>query len=72
MNGVGLFPALLISMAASAAFALLLGIPTVKLRGDYLAIVTIGAAGDSPDDRAAREHQPHHWRTKRNPEHTVP
>lgn len=44
MNGVGLFPALLISMLASAAFALLLGIPTVKLRGDYLAIVTIGAA----------------------------
>lgn len=44
MNGVPLFPALLISMAASAAFALLLGIPTVKLRGDYLAIVTIGAA----------------------------
>lgn len=44
MNGVGLFPAILISMAASAVFALLLGIPTVKLRGDYLAIVTIGAA----------------------------
>lgn len=44
MNGIGLFPAILISMAASAVFALLLGIPTVKLRGDYLAIVTIGAA----------------------------
>ncbi|MFC5338385.1 branched-chain amino acid ABC transporter permease [Leucobacter denitrificans] len=44
MNGVPLFLALLISVLASAAFALLLGIPTVKLRGDYLAIVTIGAA----------------------------
>lgn len=44
MNGVGFFPSLLISVLASAAFALLLGIPTVKLRGDYLAIVTIGAA----------------------------
>ncbi|MGO3147696.1 MAG: branched-chain amino acid ABC transporter permease [Leucobacter sp.] len=44
MYGVPIFLALLISMVASAAFALLLGIPTVKLRGDYLAIVTIGAA----------------------------
>ncbi|MBK0421146.1 branched-chain amino acid ABC transporter permease [Leucobacter sp. CSA2] len=44
MNGVPFFLAILISMAASALFALLLGIPTLKLRGDYLAIVTIGAA----------------------------
>lgn len=44
MHGVPLFLALLISVLASVAFALLLGIPTVKLRGDYLAIVTIGAA----------------------------
>ena len=44
MYGVPIFLALLISMVTSAAFALLLGIPTVKLRGDYLAIVTIGAA----------------------------
>jgi branched-chain amino acid transport system permease protein len=31
-------------MAASALFALILGIPTLRLRGDYLAIVTIAAA----------------------------
>ena len=44
MSGLGFVPALIISMLASALFALLLGIPTLKLRGDYLAIVTIGAA----------------------------
>ena len=44
MNGLGFFPAIIISILASALFALLLGIPTLKLRGDYLAIVTIGAA----------------------------
>ncbi|TDP90260.1 amino acid/amide ABC transporter membrane protein 2 (HAAT family) [Leucobacter luti] len=44
MGGLGFFPSILISMLAAALFALLLGIPTLKLRGDYLAIVTIGAA----------------------------
>lgn len=44
MAGLGVLPAVIISMLASSLFALLLGIPTVKLRGDYLAIVTIGAA----------------------------
>lgn len=44
MAGIGFFPAILISMLAAALFAVLLGIPTLKLRGDYLAIVTIGAA----------------------------
>lgn len=44
MSGLGFFPALLISMLASVVFALILGIPTLKLRGDYLAIVTISAA----------------------------
>jgi branched-chain amino acid transport system permease protein len=34
----------LVGMAASAVFALVLGIPTLRLRGDYLAIVTIAAA----------------------------
>ena len=34
----------LIGMAAAALFALILGIPTLRLRGDYLAIVTIAAA----------------------------
>jgi len=42
--GLGLWPALLVSIVASVIFALILGIPTLKLRGDYLAIVTIAAA----------------------------
>ena len=42
--GAGFWLALLISMAAAVLFALILGIPTLKLRGDYLAIVTISAA----------------------------
>lgn len=42
--GVNVWVALLISMVGSLLFALLLGIPTLKLRGDYLAIVTISAA----------------------------
>lgn len=44
MAGWGFFPSILVSVVAAALFALLMGIPTVKLRGDYLAIVTIGAA----------------------------
>jgi branched-chain amino acid transport system permease protein len=36
--------AMLAGVAASIIFAVLLGIPTLRLRGDYLAIVTIGAA----------------------------
>jgi branched-chain amino acid transport system permease protein len=38
--GVGL----LVAFAASIVLAILLGIPTLRLRADYLAIVTIGAA----------------------------
>ena len=34
----------LIGLAGAAVFALILGIPTLRLRGDYLAIVTIAAA----------------------------
>ncbi len=34
----------IIGLAAAAVFALILGIPTLRLRGDYLAIVTIAAA----------------------------
>lgn len=43
-RGLPLPVAILVGMAAAALFALLLGIPTLKLRGDYLAIVTISAA----------------------------
>ena len=44
IQGAPLWQAVLIAVAAGAAFALVLGIPTLKLRGDYLAIVTISAA----------------------------
>lgn len=36
--------ALLVAIAAGVLFALVLGMPTLQLRGDYLAIVTISAA----------------------------
>ena len=42
--GVPFFVGLLIAVVCSAIFALLLGIPTLRLRADYLAIVTIAAA----------------------------
>jgi neutral amino acid transport system permease protein len=35
---------MLVGIAGAIAFAILLGIPTLRLRGDYLAIVTIAAA----------------------------
>lgn len=43
-RGLSIWIALLVGLACAALFALLLGIPTLKLRGDYLAIVTISAA----------------------------
>ena len=42
--GLPWFIAILISMIASVLFAAILGIPTLRLRADYLAIVTIAAA----------------------------
>jgi branched-chain amino acid transport system permease protein len=42
--GAPFWLALLVAVAAGTLFALILGIPTLKLRGDYLAIVTISAA----------------------------
>ena len=42
--GVEWWVGVLVSLAASVVFALILGIPTLRLRGDYLAIVTIAAA----------------------------
>jgi branched-chain amino acid transport system permease protein len=41
---VPLIPALLLGIVASAILALVLGVPTLRLRADYLAIVTIAAA----------------------------
>ncbi|MBX3099202.1 MAG: branched-chain amino acid ABC transporter permease [Salinibacterium sp.] len=42
--GLPWWAAALLGLVASAVFALILGIPTLRLRGDYLAIVTIAAA----------------------------
>src|ERR671917_2616341 len=42
--GLPLWVGVLIGMAAGVVLALLLGIPTLRLRADYLAIVTIAAA----------------------------
>ncbi|GAA1911579.1 hypothetical protein GCM10009737_11370 [Nocardioides lentus] len=44
VEGAPLWLAVLIALGAVTVFALLLGVPTLKLRGDYLAIVTISAA----------------------------
>jgi branched-chain amino acid transport system permease protein len=38
----GFWPAIAISWAMAALFGVLLGAPTLRLRGDYLAIVTLG------------------------------
>jgi branched-chain amino acid transport system permease protein len=43
-HGIPMVLAILIGFAAAFVFALILGAPTLKLRGDYLAIVTISAA----------------------------
>jgi neutral amino acid transport system permease protein len=42
--GIPIGIAVIIGIAASVLFGLVLGIPTLQLRGDYLAIVTISAA----------------------------
>jgi ABC-type branched-subunit amino acid transport system permease subunit len=41
-NHIPFWPMLLIGAAVAAIFGLLLGAPTLRLRGDYLAIVTLG------------------------------
>ena len=41
-NHVNFFVAMFISAAVAAVFGVLLGAPTLRLRGDYLAIVTLG------------------------------
>jgi branched-chain amino acid transport system permease protein len=44
LAGFGLFPSILISLGCSIVLSFILGIPTLRLRSDYLAIVTIAAA----------------------------
>ena len=50
----------LVGLGGAAVFALILGIPTLRLRGDYLAIVTIAAAevraAAVPHDGVRRRH----------------
>ena len=41
---LGLAPAMLVGLICTVLFALILGIPTLRLRADYLAIVTIAAS----------------------------
>jgi neutral amino acid transport system permease protein len=43
-HGLPMIVGILMGFLAAFVFALILGIPTLKLRGDYLAIVTISAA----------------------------
>ena len=43
-TGLPFFAALILGIMAAALFGLLLGLPAIRLRGDYLAIVTIAAA----------------------------
>ncbi|RZU64205.1 amino acid/amide ABC transporter membrane protein 2 (HAAT family) [Microterricola gilva] len=42
--GLPVWGAVLVGVGASVVFALILGVPTLRLRADYLAIVTIAAA----------------------------
>jgi neutral amino acid transport system permease protein len=42
--GLSFWPGILVGILAAVAYALLLGVPTLRLRADYLAIVTIVAA----------------------------
>ena len=43
-SGLGWWAAIPVALMVSAAYALLVGLPTLRLREDYLAIVTIAAA----------------------------
>jgi neutral amino acid transport system permease protein len=43
-HGLPMVAGILLGFLAAFVFALILGVPTLKLRGDYLAIVTISAA----------------------------
>ena len=62
-QGWPLMVGLLVGLAVAFVFALVLGMPTLKLRGDYLAIVTISAAeivryvGRSVGSKALRPHR---------------
>lgn len=44
MWGWGLWPAFFFALLMSAVFSVLMGVPTLRLRGDYLAIATVAAS----------------------------
>lgn len=52
-DGLRFFLALLIGAAVAALFGLIIGIPVLRLKGDYLAIVTLafGEIIQEPDQR---------------------
>ena len=42
LSGVWFWPFLVIGLLVAAFFGILLGLPVLKVKGDYLAIVTLG------------------------------
>ena len=53
MNGCDLFTSVLTALVLAAIYGILLGIPTLKLGPDYLAMVTLAAAESMPSLRAS-------------------
>ena len=51
---ISIWPLLLLAGLITALFGILIGLPTLRLRGDYLAIVTLGFGEISTTDRAQR------------------
>jgi branched-chain amino acid ABC superfamily ATP binding cassette transporter, permease protein len=56
MNGLpGLFAGMAVGVVISVIVAFLVGLPTLRLKGDYLAIATLGVAGNHPRSRDKHE-----------------
>jgi branched-chain amino acid transport system permease protein len=53
--GFGFWTVLGIGAGLAALFGIILGFPVLRLRGDYLAIVTLGFRGDHPPDHGKLE-----------------
>ena len=45
-TGVAIFIGLVLAGIVAAIFGILIGIPALRLKGDYLAIIALGVAGD--------------------------
>jgi branched-chain amino acid transport system permease protein len=63
-----------IGAAVACLFGVLLGAPTLKLRGDYLAIVTLGIRRDHPHlhEQSQRADQCHQWCAGDHPDRPDP